>query len=77
MVELAEKVPDEKASLTNVKMTVGKTAKITFAGEVVDPEAFIDVLADLQRSKVFVVDIDGQKRSSSGGKERFELTATN
>lgn len=77
LVELAEKVPDEKASLTNVKMTVGKTAKITIAGEVIDPVAFIDVLVDLQRSKVFVVDIDGQKRSSSGGKERFELVATN
>lgn len=77
LMELAAKVPDKTASITNLKITVGKTMKITVYGEVNDTTKFDEVvLPGLERSTVFNVDIDRLDRKSIKGQERFVLTAT-
>lgn len=76
LLELAEKMPNSKVSITGLRISVGKMTQISVSGEVKNSDVFADVLADLKRSVVFNVDPDRMKRSSKGGVETFVITAT-
>ena len=77
LAELAKHLPSEKASIKNLKIQGVGGFEIRVSGEIVDGAAFSEAYENLKQSAVIKVKPDGLNRSSSEGKQTFDISATN
>lgn len=75
LAEIARKMPDDKVSINEIRVGAGRFAEITISGQVKDPLAFDAVFADLQKSRIFEVQVSKLKRTLIGGRESFVIFA--
>ena len=73
--ELGRRLPDNVASIHDMNITLMKNMTITISGEIANSTEFNKAIKALEKSSVFQVDTNKLRRTSSGGKETFVLTA--
>jgi hypothetical protein len=76
LAEIAKKMPDSKATLTELKIEPpdSRAPWIAIQGEVKDDPAYTSAIQDLKQSALFQMDEDPE-RKMDGGKSTFVLTA--
>ncbi len=72
--ELAQAMPSGRVSLTGLRLTGGRDARVIITGEIQDPSAFEQMLSMLRASKVMTVD-EEPVRNFKDGKSTFTINA--
>lgn len=71
---LAQAMPSGRVSLTGLRLTGGRDARVIITGEIQDPSAFEQMLSMLRASKVMTVD-EEPVRNFKDGKSTFTINA--